>query len=77
MSKSDTCVSQILPTVFGVEKYLELASGKEKSEAKRLNIPDVENMGVLVKNLKIETDHYLAHYKLDQQIIVATYLDPR
>ena len=59
---------------------MELASGKEKSdksEAKRLNLPDVANMGVLVKNLKIETDHYLAHYKLDQQIIVATYLDPR
>ena len=59
---------------------MELASGKEKSdklEAKRLNLPDVANMGVLVKNLKIETDHYFADYKLDQQIIVATYLDPR
>ena len=56
---------------------MDLASGKEKAEAKRLNIPDVESMGVLVKNLKIETDHYFADYKLDQQIIVATYLDPR
>ena len=81
MSKSDACVSEILPTVNGLEKYLDtcvdLASGKGKAEAKRLNLPDVENMGVLVKNLKLETDNYFAKYKLDQQVIVATYLDPR
>ena len=60
-----------------MDTCVKLASGKGKAEAKRLNIPDVNDMGVLVKNLKLETGNYFANYKLDPQIILATYLDPR
>ena len=82
MSRGDACVSEILPTVQMLEKFLDtgLLSSKNNRGGIRgvnFNFPNLYQLGTMITKLKEQCSTYSNKYKEDSQILISTYLDPR